>query len=87
MSNLRLTVQTQGVKGGNMKNEEKGYCLVETTNDNGQSVNKIWIDAFTGTGRTYQPRTDALINIVFANGRMFSGTFEQLYEKLNLNLI
>ena len=78
-----LTLITQGVKGGRLKESRWGYveAIVGRDIDN----QTIIFDAFKGTGKTYQRREVTQIRI-FSNAQaVFVGTFEELVELITKN--
>lgn len=77
-----LQVTSRGTRGGQAKTEIKGDCLITVTKGFNEPENYIYIDAYTGSGSTYTPRQTALLNIKLSNGVIWTGTFEQLSEKL-----
>jgi hypothetical protein len=81
-----ITVRTQGVKGGNAKFTNVGCTTIYAT-DKGQTRNDLVIDvdAFVGSGVSYQRRENTLINITFEGQNVFNGTIQQLVAKLNPN--
>lgn len=73
-----LTLVTQGVKGGNMK-EHGNQGLVKVFVGIDKSIS---FDAYQGFGADYKKREETHI-IVRNRGIVFEGTFEQLIEKLS----
>ena len=56
-----LTIQTQGVKGGNTKIEHKGYVLIES--ENNKLPFRLSVDNFEGMGNTYKEREQPEIKV------------------------
>lgn len=79
-----LRVTTQGIRGGKNKHESKGYAMLSIRSNREVSSEdcSITVDMFTGSGKTYQEREKALINISFPGGATWSGTAEDLKQKL-----
>ncbi|MFK5981496.1 MAG: hypothetical protein QM499_01180 [Flavobacteriaceae bacterium] len=71
-----LNINTQGVKGGQTKSFNIGYLLATFENQ------RISIDNFEGTGNSYKPRKEPLIQIIEDGKNLFEGTFEELKNKL-----
>ena len=78
-----LQITTQGIKGGNAKTERKGQCLITVTKGFNEPQYNISVDVYTGSGNNYKPRENALLNIHFPDGQLFSGTFEDLQSLIN----
>lgn len=75
----RLSVEIQGVKGGNTKTQKIGYGMI---NVNEEKV--ISVDNFSGSGDTYQQRENPIICIFDdTNECIFEGTHQQLVNLLN----
>ena len=74
-----LSIQTQGVKGGNTQSKKAGYMLA-CFEDESQ---RISIDNFEGRGETYKEREAPLIEVIDNGATIFSGTFAELKAKLN----
>lgn len=74
-----IMLNTQGIRGGNLTGyKKKGAIAIDID----RLGNSIELDAYQGQGPTYQKREDTLINIKSLNGFEWSGTFNQLIEKL-----
>ena len=74
-----LSIQTQGVKGGNTKSVEKnGYVMVNC------EQHRITFDNFKGFGENYKPRENPLIEIIENGEVKFAGNFSELIERLKL---
>ena len=72
-----LTLVTQGVKGGNKKEHgQQGLVKVFVGIDK-----SISFDAFQGAGPSYERRNDTQI-VIRNNGFVFSGTLEELVDKI-----
>ena len=77
----RLTIQTQGVKGGDSKTTEKGYLMVCADGDKILSV-----DNYKGFGETYTTLETPIICIFGENKNViFEGTHKQLIAMLSVN--
>ena len=84
MSDLKLSVYTQGVRGGKGKSMEQGYSLL-TCYESGHTIAQVSIDTFEGTGKNYKERESFVVDISFRSidGEMhFRGTLKELQEKL-----
>lgn len=77
-----LLVTTQGRQGKKKHTNQQGQCLISVSKGYNEPCNEILVDVFKGLGHTYEPAETALINISFADGKQFNGTFDQLKEKL-----
>jgi len=75
-----LLVTTQGVKGGKHHTNRQGQCRIAVAKGYNEPVNAITVDAFKGMGHSYEPAETALINISFADGTQFNGTFDSLQK-------
>lgn len=73
-----LLVTTQGIRGGKYHSNIQGNCRIKVTKGFNEPENSIWVDVFEGSGHTYQQADTAKINISFADGKQWDGTFEQL---------
>lgn len=73
-----LKIHTQGVKGGNTQVRKSGYMLACFEDE----TQRISIDNFEGSGKTYKQRETPLIEIVDNGTTIFSGTFAELKAKL-----
>lgn len=78
----QMLVTTQGVKGGKTHTNKQGNCRIIVKKGFNEPENSIWVDVFTGIGNTYRPAETATINISFADGKQWNGTFEELKRKL-----
>jgi len=74
-----IMLNSQGVKGGNFTGYKKRGAIAIDIDRLGNSIE---LDAYQGQGQTYQQREDTLINIDSLGGFKWSGTFNQLIEKL-----
>jgi hypothetical protein len=74
----KLSLKITGVRGGSPKWIKAGQII--SFPDNYWSY--ISVDAFEGSGDSYRRRNDCLIEISTHGNIIFSGTFEQLCEKL-----
>jgi len=77
----KLSVKLNGVKGGVPQwKDNMGYvaCFL-----NDCKKHAIIVDAFQGAGDTYQRRPENEIVISNENGNIFSGTIDELIERLN----
>lgn len=74
----KLSVVTQGVKGGNTKGGKVGYINATL----GHIEDRVLFDAYEGQGSTYKERE--MVNIsVYQNGELiWEGNKYELYEKL-----
>jgi hypothetical protein len=79
-----ITIRTQGIKGGNSKFKNKGSVTLYIT-DKGQTITDLVIDvdSFLGSGMNYKRREKTLINIDFELKTIFTGTIEELINKLS----
>ncbi len=81
---MKLFMFTQGVKGGNRTpTKEVGEVTLRALDtDLVKHHGEITVDNFSGMGATYKRREQPLINIQFADGSIWSGTFEALQSRL-----
>lgn len=80
---MKLFMYTQGVKGGNhTPTKEVGEVTLRVWNNDLVKQGEITVDNFSGMGATYKRREQPLINIQFADGSIWSGTFEALQSRL-----
>jgi len=79
-----LIVQTQGVKGGKWHSNRQGQVVIKVGKNATMlpTCNKITVDGYSGLGPNYQQRENALIDIDFASGATFTGTFDKLEQKI-----
>jgi len=75
----KIDISEQGIKGGNFHRKESGYVNIKI--DENES-NRITLDAFSGSGINYKRLNESIINIFNNNEPVFSGTFNELVEKL-----
>lgn len=73
-----LLVTTQGVKGGRPHTNMQGSCRIKVQKGFNEPENSIWVDVFEGVGHTYNRAETAKINISFADGKEWNGTFDEL---------
>lgn len=73
----RLSVTTQGIKGGQSKTSTQGYAMFCTNGDK-----LLSIDNFHGSGMDYKQREEPVICIFNDQNCIFEGTHKQLIEKL-----
>jgi hypothetical protein len=73
----KLSIETQGIKGGQTKTTYEIGAVFASFE--GQ---KISIDNFEGRGDSYKKRQNPLIQIIEDGQNIFSGTFEELKNKL-----
>lgn len=84
MKNLKLVINTQGVKGGKSTNKEHGYGLLTAYKD-GNTLVDISIDTYEGLGSHYKERENHIIEIYIPsmNGeKRFKGTVQELSDIL-----
>jgi len=74
----KLTITTQGIKGGDTKTQKAGYALIELRHDQ----DRITIDDFEGRGTTYKQRELQNIEIIQNGKVLFSGNKYELFEIL-----
>lgn len=79
-----LQVSAQGIRGGKFTTAIKGQAKLIVCKGYNEPDNSVTIDTYQGSGHNYRPAETALINITFADGQQFNGTFEQLKAKLKL---
>ena len=76
-----LALKTQGITGGTPKYTPKvGYVNVFY---DGLSSTSILIDNYVGNGDSYKQRDEPIIDIKQDGKIIFSGTIEELKNKLN----
>ena len=76
----RLSIEVQGVKGGNTKTQKIGYGMI-----NINEVKIMSVDNFKGYGADYVQREEPII-CIFGEDRndcIFEGTHQQLVNLLN----
>jgi hypothetical protein len=73
-----IEIYTQGIKGGNVKNQKVGYVLIELRHDQ----DKISIDDFEGSGDTYKQREQQKIEVIQNGEVLFSGSKYELFDIL-----
>lgn len=77
----KIEVGTQGVNGGKLKHETKGYAELHT-DIKGRNFCVI-LDGYDGYGKDYKPLDEAKIKFNFPNGRsMEFETIEDFYMAL-----
>lgn len=87
MKRLKLTVTSQGIRGGNAtKTEEKGYGLLTARKDDKEALS-LSIDTYEGFGDDYKEREEPIIIINFHDdvNNPFQFTVDQLKKILVAN--
>ena len=75
----KLSIKTQGVKGGNPQYKERlGYA--STFVDNSENV--IIVDGFDGVGENYQERVNSKITFQKGNRMIQFDSFDDLFNLL-----
>jgi hypothetical protein len=77
-----LFVKTQGRRGGKHQYTKKGYAEIQNKYENFA----IAVDVYQGRGETYSLRDTALINIKFPDGKLWSGSINELKELIKTEL-
>mgnify|MGYP003430941134 CR=1 FL=1 len=82
MKNLLLVSQSK--KGGNpISDRSRGYVKVEIVDDvNFKRTDMIEIDNFDGYGKNYKQREEPQIKIISDGELLFTGTIQELSNKL-----
>lgn len=77
-----LQVKKQGVKGMKTHVSVEGKAALIVSKGYNEPENIITVDTFEGLGRTYHKRDTAIIEIVFSNSQIWTGTFDELKNSL-----
>ncbi len=77
-----LFVKTQGLRGGEYQYAKKGYAEIQNKDEDFF----IAVDVYQGRGETYKSRETALINIKFPDGKLWSGSINELRELIKTEL-
>jgi len=78
-----MLVTTQGVQGKKKHTNLQGMVSIAVLKGFNEPENRITVDCFKGLGHSYQRRETALINITFADGKEWNGTFADLQKDLS----
>ena len=79
---MDMMVTTIGVLDKQPKEEIEGFCQIDLSASYGDPMQTISVDVFVGQGSEYKRREKALIMISDGAGIFFSGTFDELREKI-----
>lgn len=79
-----IIVKTQGINGGNIRSETKGYAAIYASDNDTDMNNELIIDAdsFQGIGKTYKRRKTTNINVRYHHKLVFNGNIDKFIKKL-----
>lgn len=77
-----LLVTTQGVRGGKHHSNSQGQAKFKVCKGYNEPENSITVDVFEGLGHSYKQAETAKVNISFADGSQFNGTFDELKKAI-----
>lgn len=75
-----IEVKTTGIRGGSPKLKTEGQVVLFIDEPNAGSY--IYADAYMGQGSAYQKRDNTLLEIREDYNVLFSGTFQELCNRL-----
>lgn len=82
MRHDKLVTTTQGIRGNKKHSNVQGMTRLSVSKGFNEPENVIIVDTYKGYEKSYQPRETAIVDISFADGKQFSGTFDELKDKL-----